>query len=284
MFKKPVKEELKKDEQWKPLFPVPKKKSENIEKQEKNNNSFDTFHSKKEIKNSKENTFSSLFNNQYKDSDSDHNEYEDNISGQELSETLPEQTQKPIEEEHIIINESVLSEIESLKQEAYEKGYAEGVEKGNKDGMETGLRNAKNIVERIETTAIHIEDAWENIIKKYEKQILNLICRVAEKVVSGKVELDKEEVKKSILYAFELVPEPDDVIINVNPDDYEYIEAIKEDFFDEVHKLKTVSIISNPSINQGGCKIITKSGEINSNIDSRLDAVRQSIINSFEQK
>ncbi len=283
MFNKSVKEELKKDEQWIPLFPVSKQKTDNTETQKKKSNSFSTLLSigdqdTDQIKNSETNKFTSLFQNK------DNNEDEDKISDKEMPETLAEQTQKPTEEVHAEINEAVLSEIESLKKEAYEKGYAQGVEQGNKDGMEAGLKNAKDVVERIETAAKQVEAAWENIIKKYEKQILNLICRVAEKVIYGKVQLDKEEVKKSILHAFELVPEPDDVIINVNPDDYEYIEAIKEDFFDEIRELKNVTIISNPSINQGGCKIVTGQGEVNSSIDSRLDAVRQSMIKSFKPK
>ena len=274
MFNNSVKKELKENEQWVPLFPDVKKKSSDTGKSD----SFNAFYNP-DNQGKEQDTFISLINNT-DDKNDDKNKDSDN----KTPESLSEETKKQIEEEHAQINESVLTEIKSLKKEAYDKGYTEGVETGNKDGMEAGLKNAKRVVERIEITAKHVESAWEDIVKKYEKQILNLVCKVAEKVIYGKIELDKEEVKKSILHAFELVPEPDDVIINVNPDDYEYIEAIKEDFFDEIRELKKVSIISNPSINHGGCKIITGSGEVNSSVDSRLDAVKQSILKSFEQK
>ena len=64
----------------------------------------------------------------------------------------------------------------------------------------------------------------------------------------------------------------------------EYIETLKEDFFTQVKSLKHVSLIPNASVSPGGCRIKTDTGEVDATVESRLDAVRQSIMDVFRGK
>ena len=96
--------------------------------------------------------------------------------------------------------------------------------------------------------------------------------------------MDNDIVRKAILNAFEMIPEPVDVTIELNTEDYEYIENVKEDLFREITDLRNVTVTSNPSMPKGGCKIETRSGEVNSSIESRLEAIQQSVIDSIEKK
>ena len=112
---------------------------------------------------------------------------------------------------------------------------------------------------------------------------MQLVYRAAEKVVYGHVDIDNEVVKRSILNAFELIPKPLDVTINISPDDYDFIETTKEDLFNRIRQIKRISIVSNPSVNRGGCIVESKDGDADSTIEKRLESIRDSIIAAAEE-
>lgn len=166
------------------------------------------------------------------------------------------------------------SEAEGIKQEAYNKGF----EEGKNQGYEEGLKQARENTEKIINVINDIENLWKDQVAANEKEIVDMIIKISEKVIQGKIESDNEIVKNSIFHAFEQMPETKDVTISVNPADYEYIDIVQEDFFKKVEGLKQISIESDVAIERGGCRIESKRGEVNSSIEGRFNAVKQSII------
>jgi flagellar biosynthesis/type III secretory pathway protein FliH len=168
---------------------------------------------------------------------------------------------------------------EEIEHTAFQKGFSEG----EKKGYEAGKEKFDEIITSMQHILEEIKGLRENMVAAYEKEVIRLISRVSEKVVYGHVAVDHEVVKRSILHAFELIPEPVEVTIAVSPKDYEYIEEIKREFFETVEGLKQVSIISDPTIARGGCKIETRSGEVDARLESRLNAIQQSLIDTCEK-
>lgn len=172
------------------------------------------------------------------------------------------------------------------KGEAHAEGFAEGEKegleagfaKGEVDGFEAARAEAAERLTALASLIGGVESLWDNLIRANEAQIVSLVCKVAEKVVLGRVAVDDEMVKRAILDAFSLIPEPVDVTISVSPEDYAYIEVVKEDFFQQVRGLKQVSIVSDPSVARGGARVETVSGEVDAGIESRLAAVTRSVI------
>jgi flagellar assembly protein FliH len=163
---------------------------------------------------------------------------------------------------------------EEILRQAYEKGFA----MGEAAGLVAGQQQAKQIAGQIQGILTNVSAMWQQLLENYETQLIGLVCRIAEKVVYGQVEIDQEMVKRAILNAFCMVPEPIGVTIEVNPKDYDYIETIKEDFFSHIASLKDISVLASPSIEPGGCYIRTKAGEVDATIEARLDAVRKSLV------
>ncbi len=159
-----------------------------------------------------------------------------------------------------------------------EQGYAEGFAKGEKEAKQVCDAKAEEILSSLEDIFMKTNDAWEELVKKYENQIISLVCRIAEKVVLAKVAIDDQIVRQSIFKAMEKMPEPEEISLHISPDDYEYIEMIKEDFFDKVKGLTSVSLVSDPSVTRGGCRIESSKAKIETSIESRLDAVFSSIV------
>lgn len=163
-------------------------------------------------------------------------------------------------------------------QEIERKVREEAAAEGERKGFENGMQQAREIVDRLEAILSSVEAGWSKIIEAYESEIIQLVARVSEKVVFGQVRIDASHVKEAILNAFEVIPHPLEVTLYVNPEDYEYIETVKQDFFAKFKQLKHMSVISDPATDRGGCKIITGSGEVDATLESRLAAIQKSIM------
>ncbi len=202
---------------------------------------------------------------------------------EDTSEAADDVAQEPIDDEVGIENDiadasSELPDIEAIKREAYEEGFS----KGETEGYAAGIKAANEKTERLVMILNEVEVLWNNLLKASEEKIIELIARIAEKVVYGSVAVDNTIITRAILDVFEKIPDPVNATITVNPADYEYIEVVKDDFFEEIKGLKQVSIVSDQLIEPGGCRIETSAGEVDTSIEERLEAVKRSVINIAE--
>ena len=65
----------------------------------------------------------------------------------------------------------------------------------------------------------------------------------------------------------------DEVVLSVSLYDYEYIEMIKDEFFETVDSLTRISVRSDPSLKRGNCKIENITASISSDVESGLEAI-----------
>ena len=162
--------------------------------------------------------------------------------------------------------------IERLEQEAYEQGFAQG----EKDGFELGEKKAIKIIANIEKLFNEINGLKEDLIKENEKEILDLIFSVVEKIVHHEVRQNDVAIKEAILNALDMAVEKSKIIFNVNPDDYEFVEKLRPDLFRQNSEIKSIVVTSDPAISRGGCFLETPRGNIDATIESKLEKIYQS--------
>ena len=113
------------------------------------------------------------------------------------------------------------------------------------------------------------------LVEKYEERIIGLVQKIAQKAVMAKVAVDEEIVKHLILDSLKHLVQPEEINLSVSSDDYEYIEMVKDEFFEKIDSLTSISVSSDPSIKRGGCKIETNTASISTDVESRLEAIFQ---------
>jgi len=163
--------------------------------------------------------------------------------------------------------------IEEGKQQGVEQGIVEGIEKGTAQAKEEAVATL-SALEKSLTTA---DQTLELLVEKYEVSIISLIEQIVKKIIMAHMEIDDEIIKPMILDALKNLVQAEEVVLSVSQDDYEYIEMIKDEFFEAVDSLTSVSVKSDPSIKRGGCKIDTITASISSDVESRLEAVFEAI-------
>ena len=162
-------------------------------------------------------------------------------------------------------------------EQGFEKGRSEGFEKGEAEAAEEMEQKAEEKLETIENMIEKVDTCYKDLLQANEENILSLVQRITEKVVFAKVEVDRTVVKNTILDALEKLAGPEEIVLMVSAKDYEYIEMVKEDFFETVKSLKSVAVKSDPSIKPGGCRIESAKGVIQTDPEEKLRKVFDSV-------
>jgi len=177
--------------------------------------------------------------------------------------------------------DEILAEAEKktafLEKEAYEKGFAQG----EKDGRELGQKRIIKSVESIETLLIEISKLRNEILKQFEKEILELVFSIAQKIIHKKIEQDDKIIREVVLEAMHSVTEKSQITIKVNPEDFDTVETMKPEFFRTFKESKSIVVTPDPSVGRGGCLLETPYGDIDANVEARLDKIHQCLHRAF---
>jgi flagellar assembly protein FliH len=160
-----------------------------------------------------------------------------------------------------------------LEREAYEKGFAQG----EKDGLELGEKRGLKVVENIENFFIEMSNLKKEILKQYEKEILELIFAIAKKIIHHQITSDEKAVEDTVLEALRLAVEKSEITLRVNPEDFDYVERLRPDFFAKFEELKSIMVTSDPSITRGGCFLETAYGDLDARVETQLEKIYQSL-------
>ena len=168
--------------------------------------------------------------------------------------------------------------ISGIEQEAYEKSFAQG----EKDGFEFGEKKSIKIAENIENLFNEMARLRHDVSNQYEREIIDLIFAVAEKIVHHEVRSKESVIKNAIFDALASAVEKSKVIFNVNPDDYDYVEKMRPELFNQNQGLKSIVVTSDPGVSRGGCYLETPYGNIDATIESKLEKISQCLRESVE--
>jgi len=174
-------------------------------------------------------------------------------------------------------SQNSMDKIESIEQEAYEKGFA----RGEKNGLELGDTKALKIIENIENLLTEVSQLKAEMIKQHEKEIVQMVFAIAGKVIHTQVNFDEKAVRGSILNALALTAEKNNITLKINPEDFDCVEKLRPEFFSEFKDLKSIMITADPSISRGGCLLETPNGDIDASIETQLEMIHKCLQEAY---
>ena len=185
--------------------------------------------------------------------------------------------------------------LEEGRKEGLKQGEADGLAKGEAEGFEKGLDVGRDAgKEEIAQEMAQVlgpfrqalgaaDQMLENMLVRYETQLVELVCQIAGKVVMAKLNSDDAVVKNTILDALSQLASPEEIILSVAEEDYEYVEMIKETFFESVRSLTHITVNTDAMIPKGGCRIESAGATIATDPESKLKAVYDAIVQAGTQ-
>ena len=173
-------------------------------------------------------------------------------------------------------------QIEVDSRAAFEAERREAEEQGRAAGRETGFGEGKAEVDRLitrtRTVLERAQDKRAEILDETEQEIISLVLLIARKVIKVISENQRNVIISNVVQALRKVKGRGNINIRVNIADLKLSTEHIKDFINLVEGSKSVQIVEDSSVDEGGCIIETDFGEIDARIASQLAELEAKIL------
>lgn len=173
-----------------------------------------------------------------------------------------------------------LDELEAIREDAYNEGFATG----EKDGFHAGQLKAKQeadtaLAAKIAGLEQLMTQLFEPIAEQdqqVEEAMIKLLEHMVRQVVQRELSSDSSQIRQVLSEALKLLPMgAGNIRIHLNPQDFEMVKALRE------RHEESWRILEDAALLPGGCRVESELSRIDATMETRLSlAVKQ----LFEQQ
>lgn len=187
---------------------------------------------------------------------------------------------KEIKEKLPVLVKQKLDELQPNMHRKMEEEYRRGYNEGENAGRQGELENLKELRENISNTIKEITDYRKQIIKEAENTIVSMALGFAKNIIGEEVRTNRELIRNQVRKTLEYVIGEGRLIFHVHPDDVGQFDH-KEKFIPEKY-LDKIEVITDDTVEKGGCILETNSGTIDATVKSKVAELEKSINNGLE--
>ncbi|RJX80628.1 flagellar assembly protein FliH [Pseudomonas sp. LS-2] len=189
---------------------------------------------------------------------------------------------EPAESEEVPLEEVqplTLEELESIRQDAYNEGFAIG-EKEGFHSTQLKVRQEAEValaakLEGLETLMTHLLEPIADQDAQIEKSLVQLVEHLAREVIQRELKTDSSQIGKVLQDALRLLPMgANNVRILVNSQDFAQVKALRE------RHEESWRILEDDTLQPGGCRVETEHSRIDATVETRLSVA---IAKMFDQ-
>lgn len=171
-----------------------------------------------------------------------------------------------------LILEECQKEIATLEEQHRQLGFKEGYTEGKKEAD----KEFNEAYEKIKELIKGICNEREKIQKRYERDIVELIMLMTEKVIGSVIEIKPEIINQIINNSLEKVKESETIVVRLNPIHIPYLNIDSEQCLDRFQG--RLQIVEDIEIEPGDCQVITDTGFLDSRINEQITLLKQSML------
>ncbi|MGC1332843.1 flagellar assembly protein FliH [Pseudomonas sp.] len=181
----------------------------------------------------------------------------------------------PLEE----VQPLTLEELESIRQEAYNEGFATG-EKEVFHSTTLKVRQEAEValsakLQSLEQLMEHLMAPIAEQDSQIEKSLVELVGHITRQVIQRELSTDSSQIEHVLRESLKLLPMgAGNVRIFINPQDFDQIKALRE------RHEETWRIVEDEALLPGGCRVESEHSRIDASIETRIT---QALAQLFDQ-
>ncbi|BDB21158.1 flagellar assembly protein FliH [Pseudomonas sp. CYM-20-01] len=204
---------------------------------------------------------------------------------------VPEPEPEPVEEPPVEMEEVpldevqplTLEELEAIRQEAYNEGFAAG----EKDGFRsTTLKVRQEAEEALSVKLASLERLMSTLFdpiaeqdSQIEKAMVGLVQHIARQVIQRELVLDSSHIESVMREALKLLPlGVGNVRLYINPQDFEQVKALRE------RHEETWRIVEDAALQPGGCRVETEHSRIDATVETRISQIMAKLLDQAHEQ
>jgi flagellar assembly protein FliH len=163
--------------------------------------------------------------------------------------------------------------VAAIERDAFAKGYAQG----ERAGTEAAATRADGMLRRLGQTVDELASLRSEIIRRTERQTVQLVLAIAERVVQREVTIDRGLLLGMARAALDRLGEYGSATIRLHPDDYAAIGAKRP--LEE----GPVKVVADPVVTRGGCLVQSDFGFMDVSPDSQFRELARTLLSDSEE-
>ncbi|QHF46126.1 flagellar assembly protein FliH [Pseudomonas sp. S35] len=204
---------------------------------------------------------------------------------------VPEPEPEPVEElpvemEEVPLDEVqplTLEELESIRQEAYNEGFAAG----EKDGFRSTTLKVRQEAEAALSVKLASLERLMGVLfdpiaeqdSQIEKAMVGLVEHIARQVIQRELVLDSSHIESVMREALKLLPlGVGNVRLYINPQDFEQVKALRE------RHEETWRIVEDAALQPGGCRVETEHSRIDATVETRISQIMAKLLDQVHEQ
>jgi flagellar assembly protein FliH len=138
-------------------------------------------------------------------------------------------------------------------------------------------RRMETLLPALEQVVAQLNDAKGELLAQWERSATQVISAIAARVIRREVTRESAIALDLVAEALRLATGSTDVTLHVNPTDYANMGPAIEQLSKTLCGLAPNQIVADPAISAGGCRVETKFGTIDQQIESQLRRIEEDL-------
>ena len=175
------------------------------------------------------------------------------------------------------VEREALSRVKDLQEQAYQEGYQLGFDEGRETAFVEKKAELARSLDRLSALIASIERLKTDLIACNETQIMRLVYEMAKRIAMNEISARPDAVLEVMKQAVESAQSDETITIRVSPEDYKFIESVKEKLGKDFDFLQKSKLEASEEITHGGCVIETNYGAVNATVEQRVSKLWETL-------
>ncbi len=130
----------------------------------------------------------------------------------------------------------------------------------------------------LEQLVAQINDARGQMLADWERSAVRVSTAIAQRIIHRELEREPQIKLDLIADALRLAAGSAEITLHVNPADHEQLGNEIQRLAESLCRLAPTNVVANPEITIGGCRVETRYGQIDQQIESQLRRIEEDLI------
>jgi len=182
-----------------------------------------------------------------------------------------------------------VEEIEAMQKQAYDEafaqgkkdGFQQGFDEGSKKGYEDNLHLLQSQAATLVNLLESLSEPFKSLDEEVEKELVKLAIAIATQIIRREIKLDPGQIVAVVRETINVLPLASQKIsLKLHPEDAELVRSAL--VLDEMSP--SWSLVEDPLITRGGCKVDTEVSHVDATVEHRLAAVIATILGGERER
>lgn len=161
-------------------------------------------------------------------------------------------------------------DLAALERDAFSKGYAQG----ERAGAEASASRAEAMLRRLAQTLDELQALRSDLIRRTEREVVELSLAIAKKVLQREVSLDHDLLLAMARVALDRLSDMSSASIRLHPEDYAGVMLGRGPSPVTTHG---VQIVADAAVRRGGCVVQSEFGSVDIGVATQIDELTHAL-------